>query len=134
MLCLVLNSPLELIQNLWFGFRPARIVNVSSLAHKFGTMQFDDIMSEKSYGRWRAYGQSKLSNILFTSELSKRLPSDWAITTNSLHPGSVSTELQRCMNRRDPQDYCVCEYLDERLGFNISCCAETKCDILFVLP
>ncbi|GMH37071.1 hypothetical protein BSKO_04944 [Bryopsis sp. KO-2023] len=75
--------------------RPARIVNVASSAHLFGTINFDDIMSEKSYDRWRAYGQSKLANILFTRELSKRLGSDYALTANTLHPGVVATELSR---------------------------------------
>lgn len=75
--------------------RPARIVNVSSSAHEVGTIQFDDINSEEAYDKWKAYGQSKLANILFTLELSKQLPADWSITANCLHPGVVTTELSR---------------------------------------
>lgn len=75
--------------------RPSRIVNVASSAHLFGTMNFDDIMSEKSYDRWRAYGQSKLANVLFTRELSQRLGKEYSLTANTLHPGVVATELFR---------------------------------------
>ena len=72
----------------------ARIVNVSSLAHVMGSMNFDDLNWEKSYDRWQAYGQSKLANILFTRSLAKRLEGT-NVTVNSLHPGSIATELQR---------------------------------------
>ena len=47
-------------------------------------------------GRWKAYGQSKLANVLFTYELDRRLPHGRGITANALHPGVVATELQRC--------------------------------------
>jgi len=73
---------------------PSRIINVSSLGHKIGKIQRDDINCEKSYNKWTAYGNSKLANILFTRELAKRLAGT-GVTTNSLHPGSVTTELQR---------------------------------------
>lgn len=73
---------------------PSRIINVSSLAHKFGIINRDDLQCEKSYARWTAYGQSKLANILFTRELSKRLKGT-NVTVNSLHPGAVKTELGR---------------------------------------
>src|ERR1700733_13188329 len=43
----------------------ARVVTVSSTAHKFGRIDFDDLQSERSYRRWRAYGQSKLANLMF---------------------------------------------------------------------
>ena len=52
---------------------PSRIVNLSSIGHKFGTIQFDDFNSEKSYDPFKAYGQSKLANILFSMELTERL-------------------------------------------------------------
>lgn len=65
---------------------PARIINVSSLAHTFGKINCDDIQSEKSYARWTAYGQSKLANILFSRELAKRLKGT-NVNVNSLHPG-----------------------------------------------
>ncbi|RDD40168.1 Retinol dehydrogenase 13 [Trichoplax sp. H2] len=73
---------------------PSRIINVSSLAHMMGKINFDDINSEKGYGSVAAYSQSKLANVLFTRELAKRLQGT-AVTANSLHPGAVDTELQR---------------------------------------
>ena len=72
----------------------AKIVNVSSLAHMMGKINFDDMNREKSYDRWSAYGQSKLANILFTRSLAKRLVGT-SVIVNALHPGSVVTELQR---------------------------------------
>jgi NAD(P)-dependent dehydrogenase (short-subunit alcohol dehydrogenase family) len=73
---------------------PSRIINVSSLAHEYGAMNFDDLMSEKSYNRFSAYSQSKLANVLFSRELAKRLEGT-SVTVCSLHPGSVRTELAR---------------------------------------
>uniref|UniRef100_A0A8D8Q4Y1 Retinol dehydrogenase 13 n=1 Tax=Cacopsylla melanoneura TaxID=428564 RepID=A0A8D8Q4Y1_9HEMI len=52
---------------------PSRVVNVSSVAHKRGTINKEDLNSEKSYDRSQAYNQSKLANVLFTRELAKRL-------------------------------------------------------------
>lgn len=52
---------------------PARIVNVASVAHTWGGIQLDDINSEKGYNARRAYGQSKLANILCTRSLARRL-------------------------------------------------------------
>lgn len=77
---------------------PARIVNVSSEAHKIGygdgRMAFDDLMGERQYGGWKAYGQAKLANILFTRELARRLnPAE--VTANALHPGVVASEFGR---------------------------------------
>jgi NAD(P)-dependent dehydrogenase (short-subunit alcohol dehydrogenase family) len=53
-------------------------------------MPWDDLMREKSYSGWSAYGESKLANILFTRELAKRLGAG-GVTANSLHPGFVAT-------------------------------------------
>lgn len=73
----------------------ARIHNVTSSANYTGTINFDDLMGEKSYGRWEAYGQSKLANVFFTFELQKRLISaDFDTITNTSHPGLVLTNLQ----------------------------------------
>eukprot|EP00878_Enallax_costatus_P009201 GHUV01009619.1.p1 GENE.GHUV01009619.1~~GHUV01009619.1.p1 ORF type:complete len:323 (+),score=85.49 GHUV01009619.1:886-1854(+) len=74
---------------------PVRIINVASTAHVFGQINFGDIQSERNYDRWRAYGQSKLANIMFTYELAKRLQPSTNITVNCLHPGVVRTELPR---------------------------------------
>ena len=75
--------------------RTSRIINVSSLAHQNGHINFDDLQSRRNYQRWAAYGQSKLANVLFTYELARRLPFSANTTVNSLHPGIVNTELQR---------------------------------------
>jgi NAD(P)-dependent dehydrogenase (short-subunit alcohol dehydrogenase family) len=71
---------------------PARIVNVASHAHRYGTMDFDDLGGERTYKAMRIYGRSKLANILFTYELARRL-SGSGITANCLHPGAVATGL-----------------------------------------
>ena len=75
---------------------PARIVNVASDAHKGGSIRFDDLQSRRSYSGWRAYQQSKLANILFTSELARRLDGT-GVTVNTLHPGFVRTGFFREM-------------------------------------
>ena len=51
----------------------ARVVTVSSGAHRMGRIKFDDLQSKRRYSRWRAYGQSKLANLLFAFELDRRL-------------------------------------------------------------
>jgi NAD(P)-dependent dehydrogenase (short-subunit alcohol dehydrogenase family) len=56
---------------------PARIVNVASEAHRFGTINFDDLGGERSYRTFGAYCQSKLANILFSYELARRLWGKW---------------------------------------------------------
>ncbi len=68
---------------------PARIINVSSGAHTSGKIEFDNLQGERSYGP-RAYGNSKLANILFTVELARRLEGT-GVTVNALHPGFVAT-------------------------------------------
>jgi NAD(P)-dependent dehydrogenase (short-subunit alcohol dehydrogenase family) len=73
---------------------PARIVNVASHAHRFGTMNFDDIEGARQYRPMRIYGQSKLANILFTYELARRLEGT-RVTVNCLHPGAVATGLAK---------------------------------------
>ncbi|NXF38190.1 RDH12 dehydrogenase, partial [Nyctibius bracteatus] len=78
---------------------PARIVNVSSLAHHGGRIRFHDLNGEKSYNRALAYCHSKLANVLFTRELARRLQGKSQrrveFTANALHPGSVHSELVR---------------------------------------
>ncbi|KAH8551423.1 hypothetical protein BGW37DRAFT_557313 [Umbelopsis sp. PMI_123] len=73
-----------------------RIVNVSSSAHHFGPVRFDDSFFEngKTYEKWVAYGQSKTANILFARELAKRYKNK-GLTAFSLHPGAIPTNLQR---------------------------------------
>ena len=70
---------------------PARIVNVASDAHKaVSDMRWDDLQFANGYSSMKAYGQSKLANILFTRELARRLDPK-KITANSVHPGVVRT-------------------------------------------
>ncbi|XP_048772945.2 retinol dehydrogenase 12-like [Ostrea edulis] len=77
------------------GSAPARIINLSSIAHMgCNRINFDDINSEITYGKWQAYAQSKLANVLFTRELNKRLKGT-GVAVNSVHPGMVITELFR---------------------------------------
>jgi NAD(P)-dependent dehydrogenase (short-subunit alcohol dehydrogenase family) len=77
----------------------ARVVTISSTAHKFGRINLDDLQSERSYQRWRAYGQSKLANLLFTLELDRRLraahtDTDTDLLSMAAHPGYAATNLQ----------------------------------------
>lgn len=72
----------------------ARVVNVSSNAHKMGRMNFDDLMSDKKYKTWSVYGQSKLANLLFTSELQRRADlAGLSLLSVACHPGYASTNL-----------------------------------------
>jgi len=75
----------------------ARIVNVSALAHNLITaLDFDAIGSPKGYQRFLAYARSKVGNILFTSELQRRLDAEGAnVKVCSLHPGVIETEIAR---------------------------------------
>ena len=72
----------------------ARIVVVSSIAHRFGKIRFHDLNSEKSYNKFGAYYQSKLANVLFTRFLAKCLEGT-NVTVNALHPGFVRTGITR---------------------------------------
>ncbi|HEY1695302.1 MAG TPA: SDR family oxidoreductase [Polyangiaceae bacterium] len=69
----------------------SRIVNVSSEAHRGARMHWDDLQFERSkYGGFKAYGQSKLANVLFTYELARRLEGT-KVTANCLHPGVIGS-------------------------------------------
>ncbi|MBM3688823.1 MAG: SDR family NAD(P)-dependent oxidoreductase [Actinobacteria bacterium] len=78
------------------AIRPeGRIVTVSSQAHRMGRMDFEDLMGERKYGAWRAYGQSKLANLLFMRGLAERLErAGSSIASVAAHPGFASTHLQ----------------------------------------
>jgi NAD(P)-dependent dehydrogenase (short-subunit alcohol dehydrogenase family) len=85
---LLTNLLLELMQN----SAPARIVNVASNAHFNGTMDLNDLEFKKFYFGFWAYARSKLANVLFTYELSRRLAGS-CVTVNALHPGEVATNI-----------------------------------------
>jgi NAD(P)-dependent dehydrogenase (short-subunit alcohol dehydrogenase family) len=69
---------------------PARIVSTASAAHQGARLDFDDLQLARSFGPMKAYGRSKLCNILFTRELARRLHGT-GVTANCLHPGFVAT-------------------------------------------
>jgi len=71
---------------------PSRLVEVSSVAHYNGHIDFDDLQGEKGYGGWKAYSQAKLAQVLFTYELARRLKGT-GVTANCLHPGAVATNI-----------------------------------------
>ncbi len=71
---------------------PARVVTVASIAHHGGTLDFEDLGFERGYSIMRAYSRSKLANVLFAAELARRLEGT-GVTSNSLHPGSVATNI-----------------------------------------
>jgi NAD(P)-dependent dehydrogenase (short-subunit alcohol dehydrogenase family) len=73
---------------------PSRIINVSSIVHRVGRIHFDDLGGGKRYTGSRAYDQSKLANVLFTQELSRRLQGT-GVTANSMEPGGVRTDFFR---------------------------------------
>jgi NAD(P)-dependent dehydrogenase (short-subunit alcohol dehydrogenase family) len=77
------------------GRQDARVVTVSSTAHKFGRIHFDDLQAERRYFRWTAYGQSKLANVLFALELERRLRASGSkVKSLAAHPGYSATNLQ----------------------------------------
>jgi NAD(P)-dependent dehydrogenase (short-subunit alcohol dehydrogenase family) len=70
------------------------VVTVSSNAHKPGSIDFDDIMHERSYRRWKVYSDSKLANLLFAFELQRRLSAiDAPLISVAAHPGTAATNL-----------------------------------------
>jgi NAD(P)-dependent dehydrogenase (short-subunit alcohol dehydrogenase family) len=77
------------------GREDARVVTVSSGAHRMGRIAFDDLQGERKYRRWAAYGQSKLANLLFAFELDRRLRAvGSSIRSVAAHPGYAATNLQ----------------------------------------
>ncbi len=73
---------------------PARVVVVASDAHRPARLDLDDLMSERDYSAFRAYGRSKLANVMFTYALARRLEGT-RVTANALHPGVVATGFGR---------------------------------------
>jgi NAD(P)-dependent dehydrogenase (short-subunit alcohol dehydrogenase family) len=76
----------------------SRVVTVSSIGHRFGRIDFDDLGADRGYSRVGAYGRSKLANLLFTYELQRRLTGT-ATAALAAHPGGSSSELSRNLPR-----------------------------------
>ncbi len=71
-----------------------RVVSVSSLAHRTGFIDFDDLQGVRVYSPWKAYGQSKLAMLMFALELQRRSDAaGWNLTSNAAHPGFARTGL-----------------------------------------
>jgi NAD(P)-dependent dehydrogenase (short-subunit alcohol dehydrogenase family) len=75
---------------------PARIINVSSVAHTRGSIDFADLQGAHRYAFPKAYGQSKLAQVLFTYALAQRLQGT-SVTVNALHPGVVASNFNNGM-------------------------------------
>lgn len=76
------------------GVHRARVVTLSSLAHRQGRIDVDDLQASRSYQPWKAYAQSKLANLLFSLELQRRSEANgWGLVSIGAHPGSSRTEL-----------------------------------------
>jgi len=90
----------------------ARVVNVASGAHRMGSIRFDDLQWKNGYGKWRAYGQSKLANLLFTFELQRKADSAGKkFLSVACHPGYAATNLQAVGPRMSGSS--TMEYLTE---------------------
>jgi NAD(P)-dependent dehydrogenase (short-subunit alcohol dehydrogenase family) len=71
-----------------------RVVNLSSLAHRSGKIDFDDLHGLRSYTPWKAYTQSKLAMLMFALELQRRSDAaGWGLMSNAAHPGFARTDL-----------------------------------------
>lgn len=73
---------------------PARVINVASIAHWNGAMDWSNLQGERRYEGFDAYARSKLAVVLFTYSLARRL-NDSSVTANTLHPGTIRTKLLR---------------------------------------
>lgn len=80
----------ELLLDTLKASAPARVINVSSMAHMNGKIDFKDLQGTQRYSSWKAYGQSKLAMVLFTYELASQLK-DTGVTVNALHPGVIAS-------------------------------------------
>ncbi|MEU2423433.1 SDR family NAD(P)-dependent oxidoreductase [Streptomyces sp. NPDC007851] len=91
-----------LVNRLWPALAPggARVVSVSSRAHHFSGIRWDDVQFEHGYDKWEAYGQAKTANVLFAVHLD-RLGRDAGVRAFALHPGGIMTPLQRHLPRAE---------------------------------
>jgi NAD(P)-dependent dehydrogenase (short-subunit alcohol dehydrogenase family) len=91
-----------LVNRLWPAIEPggARVVSVSSRAHHFSGMRWDDVHWQQGYDKWEAYGQAKTANVLFAVHLDA-LGRDRGVRAFSLHPGGILTPLQRHLPKQE---------------------------------
>ena len=83
----------HLLPLLRHGHQP-HVVNLSSLAHRSGAINFGDLQSTRSYSSWKAYCQSKLAMLMFALELQRRSDANgWGLMSNAAHPGYARTDL-----------------------------------------
>ncbi|MEQ4204743.1 SDR family oxidoreductase [Actinopolymorpha sp. B9G3] len=82
----------NLLLDLIVASTPARVVVVASINHRSGTLDFDDLGFARGYSAMKAYGRSKLANVLFATELARRLAGT-GVTVNSVHPGAIDTNI-----------------------------------------
>ncbi len=98
----------------------SRVVTVSSLAHRMvKSFNFDDPMGAKKYRAWSAYGQSKLANLLFTTEFSRRLElGDYSVGAVAAHPGFSATNLQGVASqmRGNALEFQITEFMNRRIA------------------
>ncbi len=80
----------RLLMDKVFASKKGNIINISSEAHRFANLDFNNLQYKKGYGGLKAYALSKLCNILFTHELAKRLQGTHVVT-NTLHPGAIAS-------------------------------------------
>ena len=89
-----------------------RVVNVSSLAHRGGKIDFDNLQGERKYRPWAAYEQSKLANLLFTFELQRRSDAHgWGLMSNAAHQETIRGLFLRQQRQRE-----LVEFLDQLGG------------------
>lgn len=85
----------RLLEPLLASEHTARVVTVSSMAHRVGRIHFSDLQWQRRYNKWKAYGQSKLANLMFTFELQRRFEAaDADALAAASHPGYSATNLQ----------------------------------------
>lgn len=85
----------QLLQNAMKNAATARVVSLSSIAHRRSDVHFDDIhYRQRAYDKWQSYGQSKTANVLFAVGLTERY-ADQGITSNAVMPGGIVSNLQK---------------------------------------
>ena len=101
-----------LVNLLWpaIAHDAARVVSVSSAGHRRSPMRWDDVMFERGYDKWEAYGQAKTANVLFAVQLDT-LGQDAGVRTFSVHPGGIRTPLQRHLTN---EEMVAAGWLDEQ--------------------